>query len=258
MQKRADISSRANPAVRVVGDDGPRPAAPQAPEERAKTGRVVERFSALISAFAANRSQVAAVRRRIAQLECDNARLEAELAASLLREAASAHDACHDALTGLPNRTLMRDRFQQATARADRQGSQVAVLFLDLDQFKRVNDRFGHTLGDRVLQMVACRLREIVRTTDTACRHGGDEFVIMLTDLDDAGVAGGIVEEIQRQLATPYRLDEAAIALRCTIGVAVYPADGRAWETLLARADAAMYRAKPATRDASIPRHRPD
>lgn len=250
MQKRADLSSRSDTVVCIPGDDN----LPGAPE----THRTVDRVSSLVSVSTKNRSHIATLQRRIEQLECDNVRLETELTASLLREAASAHDACHDALTGLPNRTLIRDRFQQATARADRQGSQVAVLFLDLDQFKHVNDRYGHAIGDRVLQMVACRIQESVRTTDTASRHGGDEFVIMLTDLDDAGVADDIVDKIRRQLAKPYRFDEGAIALRSTIGVAVYPADGVVWETLLTRADAAMYRAKPKTRSAFIARHRHD
>lgn len=247
MQKRADLSSHDQAVVRTPGEDDKLLAAPDAQEGAAKTRRVVDRVSSLVSASTKNRSHIATLRRRIEQLECDNVRLEIELTASLLREAASAHDACHDALTGLPNRTLMRDRFQQATARSDRLGSQVAVLFLDLDQFKHVNDRFGHAIGDRVLQMVARRIQESVRTTDTASRHGGDEFVIMLTDLDDARVAGDIVDKIQLQLTKPCRFDEGVIALRCTIGVAVYPVDGVVWETLVAHADAAMYRTKPKT-----------
>lgn len=185
--------------------------------------------------------------KRIEQLEKDKLQLQADLRALTLREAASNHDASHDALTGLPNRILIRDRFQQAAARAERFRTQLIVLFLDLDQFKQVNDSFSHAVGDRVLQMIAGRISTIIRATDTACRYGGDEFVVLLTDLDEAARPDAIVQNMKKQLARPCRIGSFRIALQASIGAAVYPSDGVAWEDLLAHADAAMYRAKGAT-----------
>src|SRR5579859_2843464 len=218
--------------------------------EAAATPRFVDKLRYLKQAWAKNRSAVAEMARHIEQLQSDKRALEAELAAMTLKEAASSHDCNHDALTGLPNRTLIKDRFQQAKALADRRGVEVVVLFLDIDQFKQVNDRFGHTVGDRVLQMAAARLQAIVRATDTACRLGGDEFVILLTDVDDGARSSHVAQEIHKRLANPYRVGNKSLALQASIGAAVYPRDGVLWETLLATADKAMYCAKAAPRSA--------
>jgi len=210
----------------------------------------IERFRSLTRAWAKNRETVAEMARHIEQLQSDKRALEAQLAALTLKEAASSHHSSHDALTGLPNRTLIKYRFQQAKALADRRGVQLVVLFLDIDQFKQVNDRFGHVVGDRVLQMAAARLQAIVRATDTACRFGGDEFVILLTDVDDGARSSHVAQEIHKRLANPYRVGDKSLALQASIGAAVYPRDGVLWETLVATADKAMYRAKAAPRSA--------
>ena len=181
---------------------------------------------------------------RIHTLEHEVRRLEEALVVMSAREAASSHEATHDGLTGLPSRALLADRFRQAALRVDRHGGFVAVLFLDLDEFKKVNDRLGHAVGDLVLQRVAQRIQQSIRASDTACRYGGDEFAIVLTDLDDDGIAVELAEKIGHQIAMPYLVGAASVPLECSVGIAVYPRDGTIWEIVMAHADAAMYRAK--------------
>lgn len=212
------------------------------------TLRFIDKLRYLKQAWAKNRSAVAEMARHIEQLQSDKRALEAELAAMTLKEAASSHDCNHDALTGLPNRTLIKDRFQQAKALADRRGVEVVVLFLDIDQFKQVNDRFGHTVGDRVLQAAAARLQAVIRATDTACRFGGDEFIVLLTDVEDPARSLNVAQEISKRLANPFHIGASTLALQASVGAAVYPSDGATWEALVAKADDAMYRAKTAAR----------
>jgi diguanylate cyclase (GGDEF)-like protein/PAS domain S-box-containing protein len=150
----------------------------------------------------------------------------------------------HDPLTLLPNRLLLRDRVEQSISRAARTQTGVALLFVDLDDFKRVNDNFGHQVGDAVLREVGRRLVCCVRSTDTVCRLGGDEFVVALTDLNDAGHLPEIAHKLQTEVALPIRLSGGEVRIGCSIGVAVYPRDGRDHDALLACADAAMYAAK--------------
>jgi diguanylate cyclase (GGDEF)-like protein/PAS domain S-box-containing protein len=150
----------------------------------------------------------------------------------------------HDPLTLLPNRLLLRDRVEQSISRAARAQTGVALLFVDLDDFKLVNDNFGHQMGDAVLREVARRLVCCVRSTDTVCRLGGDEFVVALTDLNDAGHLPEIAHKLLTEVALPIRLPGGEVRIGCSIGVAVYPRDGRDHDALLACADAAMYAAK--------------
>ena len=152
--------------------------------------------------------------------------------------------AYHDALTGLPNRRLLLDRFNQAVSLAARQHKQVALLFLDLDDFKRVNDGFGHAAGDRILQQVAARLAVCIRTSDTACRFGGDEFVILLPEFEGQEGAVAVAEKLRAHLATPYVIDGIGIRLTASIGMAVYPVDGHECGDLVQASDRAMYRSK--------------
>jgi diguanylate cyclase (GGDEF)-like protein len=149
-----------------------------------------------------------------------------------------------DELTGLPNRRLLLDHYRHATARAVRQCKQVAVLFLDLDDFKHLNDTLGHAGGDAVLQQVAARLTACVRASDTACRLGGDEFVVLLPELESLLPAAAAAAKIRARLAMPYRVDDRAVAMSVSIGLAVYPGDGRELGELLKLADRAMYRDK--------------
>ena len=155
----------------------------------------------------------------------------------------------HDALTGLPNRILLRDRFEHARALADRHGSHVAVLFLDLDNFKVVNDTLGHAVGDRLLQAVVKRLRACVRDTDTVSRQGGDEFIILLDDILQTTVVERVVATILQDIAAPLDLGGQVLSTSGSIGICLYPEDGQDFDVLLQKADAAMYAAKAAGRN---------
>jgi len=155
-----------------------------------------------------------------------------------------AHMAHHDALTGLPNRVLLRDRIQQAIAQAHRAGSQVAVLFLDLDRFKTINDSLGHQLGDRLLQSVASRILVCVREGDTVSRLGGDEFVIVVPGVATSGDASAVASKILEVLASAFHLHGNDLHVSTSIGIALYPSDGADAETLMRNADTAMYHAK--------------
>ena len=154
------------------------------------------------------------------------------------------HFAYHDELTGLPNRSLLLDRVNQAIVQAARQQKQVGLLLLDLDGFKSVNDRLGHATGDILLQRVAERLLSCIRGADTACRYGGDEFVILLPEVDGEKSAAEVAQKLRVCLAKPYVVDDHSIVVTASIGVAVYPSDGSTQTDLIRRADIAMYLAK--------------
>jgi diguanylate cyclase (GGDEF)-like protein/PAS domain S-box-containing protein len=158
-------------------------------------------------------------------------------------EAELAYLATHDPLTGLPNRTLLVDRIGQALRRGEREGRQVAVLFLDLDDFKLVNDRYGHATGDEVLAVVAQRLRDAVRPADTVARYGGDEFVVLCDEVADLVEAQSVVERITGVIEAPIDAPPAEVRLRVSVGVAHAPPGASAGE-MLAAADRAMYRTK--------------
>ncbi len=159
-------------------------------------------------------------------------------------EASIEYLATHDALTSLPNRTLLADRLSQALAHAKRTERQVALLFLDLDRFKDVNDSFGHALGDALLQTVAERLQSSVREGDTVARQGGDEFLILLSDIERVEDIEFVAVKILHALAKPFHIDGRELFVSGSIGASVYPADGADLETLLKHADTAMYRTK--------------
>ncbi len=150
----------------------------------------------------------------------------------------------HDVLTNLPNRTLFNDRLKQAISLAERQGKQLAVLFVDLDHFKRINDSLGHTMGDNLLRSVAGRLMACVRRTDTVCRMGGDEFVILLSQVEHAEDAALTARKILRAVAAPHIIDNKSLDVNVSIGGSTYPDGAQDAESLLGQADAAMYEAK--------------
>ncbi|NTV95315.1 MAG: EAL domain-containing protein [Thiobacillus sp.] len=155
----------------------------------------------------------------------------------------------HDALTGLPNRILLHDRLEHAFACANRDGKLVGLLFLDLDNFKTVNDSLGHPVGDQLLKEVAERLTKQLRASDTICRQGGDEFIVVLNTIADANDASLIAEKLQAALAVPVVLNDEELNISSSIGICVYPNDGNDAETLIRNADAAMYYAKRAGRN---------
>ena len=155
-----------------------------------------------------------------------------------------AHVAQHDALTGLPNRILLNDRLAQAMALAQRQGKQLALMFLDLDRFKYINDSLGHGMGDQLLLSVAHRLTAAVRGSDTVCRQGGDEFVIMLAEVEHAEDAALSAQKILTSLSSPHTIDGLELHVTVSIGISIYPDDAVDAETLTKSADTAMYHAK--------------
>ncbi len=160
------------------------------------------------------------------------------------------HQATHDELTGLPNRWLFRLQLNQALARAGRTGLHVAVLFIDLDHFKTVNDSFGHATGDALLVQVGNRIRSILRENDTLARLGGDEFAILLTDLNESDEVVSVTTKLLLSLQASYRLKDQDVYSGGSIGLAFYPDDAQDSETLLRYADMAMYQAKQAGRGA--------
>jgi diguanylate cyclase (GGDEF)-like protein/PAS domain S-box-containing protein len=157
--------------------------------------------------------------------------------------------AYHDALTGLPNRRLFQDRLSVAVAQAHRSGQRLAVLYLDLDRFKPVNDSFGHSAGDRLIQDVAERLRTCLREGDTVARLGGDEFTLLLPGVSQVVDVARVAEKVLDTLRLPFQIEGREIFATASIGISLYPEDGRDVETLIKNADAAMYRAKQQGRD---------
>ena len=155
-----------------------------------------------------------------------------------------AHLAQHDFLTGLPNRLLLTERLSRAIGQAHRHRKQVALLFLDLDYFKNINDSLGHAIGDRLLQSVAQRLAQCVRATDTVCRQGGDEFVILLAEIEHPQDAAQVAEKLLAVLVVPHLIDGNQLHITLSIGISIYPDDGLDADSTMQNADTAMYYAK--------------
>ncbi len=159
------------------------------------------------------------------------------------------HQAQHDALTGLPNRLLFQDRLNQALAQAERKKLQVAVLYMDLDRFKNINDMLGHASGDALLRQAASRLQACIRKTDTLARLGGDEFTVVLNELNDPQDAMRVATKLIEAMRAPFQMDRHELFVTLSLGISIYPDDGLESDTLMANADAAMYRAKETGRD---------
>ncbi len=192
---------------------------------------------------------VFAVVRQTGQLRERDRMIEAERRAAE-SQARLQHLAHHDPLTGLPNRTLLRDRVQRALSAAQRRNSRTALLFLDMDQFKEVNDSLGHAIGDALLRHVAGLLLEAVRTADTVSRQGGDEFAIVLPEVEDIDGVVRVAEKIMQISAGTAQIEGHELRLSMSVGVALYPDNASDFDSLLQCADAAMYRAKAAGRNA--------
>src|ERR1700722_8803910 len=154
------------------------------------------------------------------------------------------HLAEHDILTSLPNRGLLDDRLEQGIALAQRYSRKLAVLFIDLDHFKHINDSLGHLIGDQLLRAVALRITPCVRSSDTVSRQGGDEFIVLLSEISQAEDAALIADKIRLAVLEPYAIASHLLHLTVSIGVSVYPEDGADAESLIQRADAALYHAK--------------
>jgi diguanylate cyclase (GGDEF)-like protein/PAS domain S-box-containing protein len=154
------------------------------------------------------------------------------------------HLAQHDPLTNLPNRILLRDRTEQALKKAQRYNTQVAMLLLDIDHFKIVNDSHGHLTGDHLLQQIAKRLAEVLRSGDTLCRQGGDEFILLLTDFDGSAHIADFASRLQSIFTQPWQVEDQSFELSMSMGISIYPDDSQDMDSLHRHADAAMYAAK--------------
>src|SRR6266851_5879101 len=154
------------------------------------------------------------------------------------------HSALHDVLTGLPNRTLLNDRVNQAVALASRHQGKFAVLFLDLDGFKYINDSLGHPIGDKLLQSIGNRLVDCVRASDTISRQGGDEFVVLLSEMDKSDEAAAMARRMLEAVAETHFIGQHSLHITTSIGLSIYPDDGLDAETLIKNSDTAMYQAK--------------
>lgn len=214
-------------------------------------GKLHEALDGLVvakQALADGQQSIASVQRSVEELGKGTARLEEALEDLAGKQAEVSHQATHDELTGLPNRALLLDRFEQAVAQAGRHGKPVALLFVDLDHFKGVNDKHGHRVGDHVLREIAVRLRASVRAGDTAGRHGGDEFVILLTSFDAQQNAATVAEKVREGLGRPYVVGSVELDLMASIGIAQYPEHGTSWNDLVHHADMDMYRLRSTQR----------
>jgi diguanylate cyclase (GGDEF)-like protein/PAS domain S-box-containing protein len=189
------------------------------------------------------------VAERTAELAAANLRLQAEVREREAAEQKVRELANHDPLTGLPNRRLLEDRLEQALRKAKRNHHQVALQFIDLDRFKQVNDTLGHRVGDLLLQAVAQRLCGLVREVDTVSRIGGDEFLVVLPDVESAAAASEVAKRILESLAQPYLIEGHKLGTTPSIGISLYPAHGGTAEELIVHADQAMYEAKQSGRN---------
>ncbi len=200
-----------------------------------------EEIAEMLGRLHATHAALRAAQYRISQLVQTNLMLERH-ARALAEEVDSARRrALHDPLTGLANRSLLADRLKQAILHARREERHMAVILLDLDGFKAVNDIHGHTVGDEVLCETARRTLGSIRACDTACRFGGDEFVVVLSNIDKREDAEAVAEKIRAEIAKPLALGERTLAVTATLGMSLYPTDGRTADELVERADRAMY-----------------
>jgi diguanylate cyclase (GGDEF)-like protein len=192
----------------------------------------------------ANEALELQVQQRTGELREANDRLRRDIEERKQVERSIRHMAHHDSLTQLPNRALFRDRLTHAMAQADRYQQKLAIMFLDLDRFKAINDTLGHSVGDQLLRIAGERLRTCVRDCDTVARLGGDEFTVIVEDVADSQTAAVVAQKIIDTFAQPFNLHGHEVFVTTSIGITVYPDDGEQVDSLLRNADTAMYRAK--------------
>lgn len=221
---------------------GANQATPQAVEKAREKSEIVENKVQDAS------SKLSDVNRALKGEVKERKKLDDHLATITEREEAARHMAFHDVLTGLPNRALFIDRLEHWLAQAGRNGRTLAVMFIDLDDFKAINDSHGHDAGDSVLQTIAERLRTHTRGGDTVSRHGGDEFLLLITEFGDKDSVTGIARNLLQTIQEPFNIIirdlDIGVVVKASIGISLFPADGDTADVLVGRADQAMYRAK--------------
>jgi diguanylate cyclase (GGDEF)-like protein len=233
-----ELSSVSHALKHDFADPGRSPAANNTLERTESIGaRLVEAFQLL-----------SVVSRALASEVTERHMLNHQFAAIQEQEESARHRVLHDALTGLPNRILFNDRLEHGLAQSLRHDRPLAVMFIDLNGFKAVNDKYGHDAGDSVLQVMATRLREHTRSEDTASRHGGDEFLYLLAEAGNEQSTVCIAERIIRMIREPCNISshgtEISVSIDASIGIAISPKDGITVDRLVKSADSAMYRAK--------------
>ncbi|MDO9447311.1 MAG: GGDEF domain-containing protein, partial [Candidatus Nitrotoga sp.] len=171
-------------------------------------------------------------------------RLEHQLILVKAQEQSARHAAFHDPLTGLPNRVLFNDRLEHGLEQAIRHGWNLAVMFVDLDEFKSINDLYGHDAGDTVLQTISQRLKETTRVDDTVSRHGGDEFLYLLMEINNSRDATLVAKKIIKAIQKPCNIGTHDLVIRASIGISIFPKNGISADDLIKSADKAMYQAK--------------
>nr|WP_242464684.1 diguanylate cyclase [Halorhodospira abdelmalekii] len=211
--------------------------------------REIRQFAQAFNAMAerlnnARAALEARVEERTQELREANARLQVEIEERRHAEARLHHLAHHDPLTNLPNRHSLQDRLTQAIAMSAREGRQLAVLFIDMDRFKAINDTYGHQVGDQLLIQVAERLRENLRASDLAARLGGDEFIAVATQINQPQEGVPVATKLQAALSEPFVINDLTLSSTPSIGLSIYPDDGATAEELIKKADAEMYRVK--------------
>jgi len=189
-------------------------------------------------------SELANMKNDMAEMKNDLADVREDLSKSRIKEEETQQIAFQDPLTGLPNRLLFEERLGHGLMQAERHGWKLAVMFIDIDKFKSINDTYGHDLGDNVLLMVAKRLQELVRNEDMVSRWGGDEFVCLLLEVKHESDMVHLAEKMVNCVAEPCRIGGVELSIRVSIGIAAYPEDGDTPESLFKNADKAMYKAK--------------
>ena len=197
-----------------------------------------------LHALALAEKRLFGVQRENIGLRKNNEHLMQALDGASRRAVAAVRVAQHDRLTGLPNRLLLVKRLELAISQAAKRRGQLALVFIDLDGFKTVNDRYGHRVADRLLSAVGARIAAGIRAEDLACRYGGDEFVALLPNLNGDAIVDRIAEKFRREISRRYAIDGHEIQIGASVGLAVYPHDGVRHDTLLQHADAAMFRDK--------------
>lgn len=213
-------------------------------EPNLELGNALEKSDAVKDKVEDVAQQLTIVNEALADEILERERLEHQLVAVMAQEESARHDAFHDTLTGLPNRVLFNDRLEHALAQAKRYNWSLAVMFMDLNKFKEINDIYGHGAGDILLQTISKRLLDITREDDTVSRHGGDEFLYLLMQIESKIDISLIANKIINSIEQPCNLEGQDIVISPSIGISIYPKDGDSSEALIKSADKAMYQAK--------------